>query len=76
MNMMQLKYGNELIRAFFNLDHKTGNISDVELIDNLDRVFDLKEKDLPHIIQLLKEEVHLSIVEAAMLTKAGMTFDA
>ena len=76
MNMMQLKYGNELIRAFFNLDHKTGNITNVELVDDLDRVFDLKEKDLPRIIQLLKEEVHLSIVEAAMFTKAGMTFDA
>lgn len=76
MNMIQLKYGNELIRAFFNLDHKTGNISNVEVVDNLDRVFDLTEKDLPHIVQLLNEEIQLTIIEAAMFTKAGMTFDA
>jgi len=76
MNMVQLQYGNDRIRAFFNIDHKTGRIDNVEVINHLDQIIPLTERDLPHIVQLLNEEVQLAVLDAALFIKGGMTFDA
>lgn len=76
MNMVQLKNGEHNVRAYFDMDHKTGDITNVEVIDHRNKSLPLSDRDLEAVVDLLNEEVQLAILDLALFAKGGVKFNA